>query len=118
MRMNVREVYESVGYELDDVKSRLTDNEEFIARILKKFSEDGNCSRLEKALASEDYTDAYEAAHAIKGMTSNMGLSRQYDLAFKITEKLKSSDYEGLDSLCAELKRENDRVLDAVSRLD
>ena len=96
--MNVREVYESMGYELDDVKSRLTDNEEFIARILKKFS--------------------YEAAHAIKGMTSNMGFSRQYDLALKITEKLKASDYEGLDSLCAELKRENDRVLDAVSRLD
>ncbi len=116
--MNVREVYESLGYDLYDVKSRLTDNEDFIARILRKFSEDGNLSRFEKALSSEDYTDAYEAVHAIKGMVSNMGFSRHYELSLKITQKLKASDYEGLDDLCAELKEENDRVLDAISGLD
>ena len=116
--MNVREIYESLDYDFGDVTSRLTDDEAFIARILIKFSEDENISKLEKALGSEDYNEAYEAAHAIKGLSSNMGFLRNYELALKLSEKLKASEHDGLDELFEELKGENDRVLDAISKLE
>ena len=116
--MKIREMYASIGADYEEVTGRLTDNEAFITKLVRKYAEDGNCERLQKAMQYKDYEDAFEAAHALKGLSSNLGFSKLYEVSSGLTEKLRAKDYDGVESLSEEVQAAHDAVVKAIAELE
>ena len=72
--------------------NRCMNNEAFYLRLVGMELEDANFDRLRQALSDQDMRAAFEAAHALKGATGNLGLSPIYDPVCALTERLRGAD--------------------------
>lgn len=80
------------GVNLDEALERFMGNEELLVRFLKKFSNDPSYQSLGKAMSEKNYTDAFEAAHALKGVCGNLSISRLFELVCKEVELLRGGN--------------------------
>ncbi len=115
--MGLRELYESIGSDYDRVLARLMNNEKFIYRLLKKYEQDTNMEKLKEAVGAKDYEAAFDAAHTLKGLAGNIGLTRLYEASFVITERLRAKDYKDLDAYLGEVEEAQNEVMEMLSKL-
>ena len=91
--MNVKECYEVIGGDYEDVKRRFLSD----ARIQKfalMFLKDGSMEELREAMRGKDCDRAFRAAHTLKGVCLNLGFSGLLAPAVEITEQLRAGAYE------------------------
>lgn len=77
------------GVNLDEALERFMGNEELLVRFLKKFTNDTSYQSLVKAMSEKNGKDAFEAAHALKGVCGNLSIARLFELVSKLTEFLR-----------------------------
>ena len=77
------------GANTDEALRRCMNNEAFYFRLIKMSVVDPNFERLRKALSDNDYSEAFEACHALKGVLGNLGLTPMFETADKLTEMLR-----------------------------
>ncbi len=111
--MNVKEFYEQVGANYNDVLTRLN-NEALIGKIIKKFDEDPSFNELEHALEDGDIDLAFRAAHTLKGICLNLGFDQMSKDAIDITEILRAGKLDGTKELFDKLK---DSYLNTIEKL-
>lgn len=102
----LREAYGSIGADYDDVRRRLMDNDAMVARFAGKFLEDASFAQLEAALDARDAEVAFRAAHTLKGVAQNLGLSNLYEPASALTEALRTGSLEGADALARPVREQ------------
>ena len=84
--MTVKECYEQMGADYEDVLGRLR-NEALIRKFAKKFLEDGSFQMLKDGLAKKDGEMAFRAAHTLKGVCQNLGFDNyRKTLRFDLNE--------------------------------
>ena len=79
--------------------SRCFGNETFYLRLVAMIPAEGNFDKLQSAVEAGDLTEAFEAAHALKGVVGNLSLTPLYDKICEITELLRAkiaTDYAPL----------------------
>lgn len=86
--MTVKECYECLGADYEDVSCRLR-SEEKIVKFLNMVLKDTNIKDLCDAMEEQDYEKAFRAAHTLKGVLLNLGLSVQGRYAAALTEALR-----------------------------
>lgn len=81
-----------IEYGADTVKGleRCMNNEAFYFRLIGMAAADGNFDKLRQAIADGDLDNAFEAAHALKGITGNLSLDPLFDPICEITELLRA----------------------------
>lgn len=84
-----RESFEAYGADYQTTMGRFMGNEKMYLRILDMLFEDENLNKLGYALESEDMTGAFEAAHTLKGVVGNLGLTPLYEALCAIVEPLR-----------------------------
>lgn len=94
--MELAECYRRFGGDYEAAKIRLY-TDELITRMLLKFLEDPNYERLDRALEKEDYGDAFEAVHALKGVSRNLGFPGLAGSADEMTEFLRGNKADQID---------------------
>ena len=72
--------------------ARFMGNEAMYLQLLDMLFQDENMQKLGAALANRDYTAAFEAAHTLKGVVGNMGLTPLYEAVCVIVEPLRSRE--------------------------
>ena len=85
-------------------------NRKMYMKFLGMLFQDENLSKLGNALEQGDMTSAFEAAHTLKGVTGNMGLTPLYDAVCTIVEPLRTGedreDYTKMyEDVCRQFKR-------------
>lgn len=110
----LKECLEAYGADYTATMERFMGNEALYRKIFDMFFQDENLGRLGAALKEEDYTAAFEAAHTLKGVTGNMGLTPLYDAVCALVEPLRAR--ERRDEYQA-LYREIERQFEAVKAL-
>lgn len=93
------EALRAFGADIEDGLMRCMNNEAMYLRLVDMALHDANFDRLVSALKAEDKKTAFEAVHAIKGVTANLSLTPLYETASEMTELLRTgadADYEGL----------------------
>lgn len=116
--MTVKELYDQIGGNYDEVIGRLF-TDELVKRILEKFLDDTMCPDLVAAWERGDEEATFHAAHSAKGVCMNLAFTRLGTLASEITEALRPGN-EGaranadVDALVKELAVEYDKVYSAV----
>ena len=86
--MTVRECYEAIGGNYEDVLGRLR-NEALIRKFTLKFLDDQSYLQLKQALENKNYEDAFRSAHTLKGVSQNLSFDRLYEVSNELTELLR-----------------------------
>lgn len=111
----LREAYQSVGADYEDVFHRLMDNDDMVARFAGKFLDDPSYDQLCDALATGDAETAFRAAHTLKGVAQNLGLVNVYEPATKLTELLRAGSLDGADELAASVRTQYEATVAALT---
>ncbi len=85
MHMTLKECYLNMGADYDDTFRRLC-TDSLISRFLLKFADDANYEKLVAAVAAKDAEASFAAAHTLKGIILNLGLSQLFTPVNEITE--------------------------------
>lgn len=117
--MTIKECYEKMGGDYDDVMSRLRTDER-VKKFLLKVVEDKSFDNLCECIASHNIEEAFRAAHTLKGVCLNLSVTRLYQSASAMTEALRgkteySADYE---SLLAKVKADYKLTVDCINAVD
>ena len=86
--MTMRECYEAIGGNYEDVLGRLR-SEALIQRFTLKFLEDPSYLQLKQTLENKNYEDAFRSAHTLKGICQNLSFDRLYEVSHELTELLR-----------------------------
>ena len=86
--MTMRECYEAIGGNYEDVLGRLR-SEALIRKFTLKFLEDQSYPQLKQALNDKNYEDAFRSAHTLKGVCQNLSFDRLYEVSNELTELLR-----------------------------
>lgn len=114
--MTVKEAYGKLGGNYVDLTYRV--GEDMILRLISLFVRDTSYSDICMALEKEDYESAFNAAHTLKGIALNMGLTILAEKASVLTEALRSrgdnSDSQPFFAELEEVYKETYTVLSEV----
>ena len=92
---------------------RCMNNESFYLRLVKKIPGDANFPKLYDAVDKGELDIAFEAAHALKGITGNLSLTPIFAPISEITEMLRArtqTDYTALVHKIREARDELARI--------
>lgn len=101
------------GADVDDGLKRCLNNESFYLELVKSVIPDTKVGDLESAVTAGELDKAFEIAHALKGMYSNLALTPLSAPVTEITELLRNrtqTDYSGLIETIKQKKAELDSL--------
>ena len=87
------------GANVEEGMGRCMGREDFYLRLVKMARADSNIDKLRQAVADNDLDKAFEAAHALKGVTANLALVPLLKPVSEMTELLRACtamDYQPL----------------------
>ena len=100
---------QSYGVNTKEGLSRCMNMEKFYFRMLGMGLKNDSFDKLEKLLAEGNLEEAFEQAHAIKGVVGNLAITPIYDKIADITESLRAKkdlDYVSLYKPVKDLRDE------------
>lgn len=116
--MDLKTCYEQLCGDYEAVMGRLR-QEERVAKFLRLFPSDESFSLLTQAMEAQDWPVAFRAAHSMKGVALNLGLSALARTSSELTEALRSgAPAQDPDPLYQEVKADYDKTLAAIAALD
>lgn len=114
--MTVEKFYALVGGNYEETLGRFLD-EERILKFLKMFLKDTSIPDLKKNMQEENYDEAFRAAHTLKGVASNLGMTVLQREANEMTEALRGRDIEAAKSLMPRFDEICERTYSALDEL-
>lgn len=109
--MGFREKLQAYGVDVSATMERLGNSEDLYLKCLDIFLNDGNMAGLKTALEKGDWKAGFEAAHALKGVSANLGLQPFYDSICRIVEPLRAADPQAdYQTLLEAVLREEEQV--------
>lgn len=108
------QVLRAAGINTEELLSRLMGSEALLERLLGKFLADDGLDRLVAASRADDPAEGLAAAHAIKGMSGNLSMTRIFDITSRQCELIRADDWEGAKALVPELVDAYDEVSSAI----
>ena len=104
--MNLRECYETIGGDYDEVLGRLC-SERLVQKFVLKFL-------LWDSMESGDRETAFRAAHTIKGICQNLAFTRLYESDHQLTEALRAGEMEQASVLIEKVKEDYEHTVAAI----
>ena len=86
------EALKAYGANTAEGLTRCMNNEGFYLRMVGMGLNDPNFQKLGDAVTAGDVKEAFEAAHALKGVTGNLALTPLYEPLCVLTEALRGKD--------------------------
>ncbi|MBO6147268.1 MAG: Hpt domain-containing protein [Lachnospiraceae bacterium] len=103
------------GADTEDALARCMGKEDFYLMLVGKAVEDSNFKSLRDAIETKDYDGAFSAAHALKGIVSNLSLTPLSKPVIEITELLRSRTDTDYTELLADIDEQKSRLEELMS---
>ena len=116
--MTVKECYEAIGADYEDVMGRLRKDER-VQKFVLKLLDDKSYELLENSVASKDMSEAFRAAHTLKGVCQNLSLTPLYQSASELAERLRNGQEfsEDMKPLLEQVKKDYTHMIDCIKQL-
>ncbi|MBS6465687.1 MAG: Hpt domain-containing protein [Clostridium sp.] len=111
--MTVRECYEQMGADFDNVLGRLG-SEQMVQRFALKFLNDTSYQTLEETLKEKNVEQAFRAAHTLKGVCLNLGFDNLFTVSSELTERLRAGELDGTEELFEKVKEQYEITVKAI----
>ena len=103
------------GCDVEGAMKRMLDDEDFYIECLNEVANDGCFESLKAALDSKNVNAAFEAAHALKGVFANVGLTPFFNKIVEIVEPLRRGNGEELGGKYEELIQMREKLKKLLS---
>ncbi|SDB12653.1 Hpt domain-containing protein [Eubacterium oxidoreducens] len=115
--MNLKDCYEAIGGDYDDVMSRLP-KEDLVEKFLKKLVEGEEYGQLLNAVQLADYKSVFAASHTLKGVCANLGLKELCEVVSQLCENVRGGEpKEDITPLVDAVKKQYLRLKENVTQL-
>lgn len=114
--MKIRECYEQMGADYDNVLSRLG-SDAMVERFALKFLQEKTFDNLKEAIEKKDAEEAFRAAHTLKGICLNLGFDNLFTVSSELTEKLRPRTLEGSEELLQKVQEQYDITVQALKNI-
>jgi HPt (histidine-containing phosphotransfer) domain-containing protein len=116
--MTVKECYDAMGADYDDVLGRLRTDER-IQKFLLKVIEDQTYELLCTSLKNGDMDGAFRAAHTLKGISLNLSLTALYNSSSRLSDYLKEKKGGAaeIERMMTAVKADYKRTLECIEKL-
>lgn len=111
--MSLQECYSALGGSYEEVLSRLS-SERLVKKFALKFLTDPSYDLLVRSMGSEDWPEAFRAAHTIKGVCQNLSFTRLYEVSNRLNEALRGGPTPEAPGLVEEVKSEYEQTVSAI----
>lgn len=78
------------GCKVNEAMGRFLNNEDFYGKCFTKYVNDESFEEFGEAIKAGDVKAAFGAAHDLKGISANMGITPVYDLVISIVEEFRA----------------------------
>ena len=89
--MTVKEFYEKLGGNYEEVVKRLM-KEERVVKYLNKFLDNTDLDNLDNFLEEKNYPEAFRTVHSIKGVALNLNLDPLAEVSSVLCEELRNGE--------------------------
>lgn len=115
--MSLKECYDKMGADYEDVLSRLR-SEVLVRKFALKFLDDDSYANLKAAMESGNAPEAFRGAHTLKGVAQNLGFGPLYKAAAELRpSETSSGDMEKAAKLMPAVDEEYARTIAAIKEL-
>ena len=116
--MTLKECYEAMGADYDEVMSRLK-TEERVQKFLIKVLADPSYTLLCDSIAAKNVEEAFRAAHTLKGVGQNLSLTKMYESASVLADILRDRhDYgDDIEPAFEQAKADYETTMSAIRKL-
>lgn len=97
------------GANVDEGMARCMGREDFYLRLVGMAKDETGYNNLEQAIADGNLKAAFEAAHGLKGVLSNLAITPLLEPVSEITELLRAGTEMDYSDLLTQIKQEKDR---------
>ena len=87
--MTLQECYAAMEGDYQDALGRLR-GDRLVQKFVLKFLADGSYDLLTQSMEEENYAEAFRAAHTIKGVCQNLGLTKLLNSSSELAEALRN----------------------------
>ena len=112
--MNIRECYEKLNGDYEDVISRLG-SDSLTEKFVNKFLNDRTYDLLKQAVSTGDIHESFRAAHTLKGVAANLSFTEPYDNASKLTEQLRPLTEPADEELLSDVDLSYSKVISVIT---
>ncbi|MDD4369709.1 MAG: hypothetical protein PHD56_01300 [Anaerostipes sp.] len=102
------------GVNYDDGLKRFMGNNELYEKYLRKLPADANFAKLEHALNTENFEDAFTYAHTLKGIVGNLSIDDFFHTLYDVVESLRVKNIENASQQFKILKAQYIEVVEAL----
>lgn len=106
----LQEIFQDYGADYRTTMARFVGNKAMYLHFLDLLFQDENLDKLISSLDSGDLTPAFEAAHTLKGVTGNLGLTPLYESVCRIVEPLRRREVLDYRDACQDIQLEFQRA--------
>ncbi len=103
------------GADVAKARVRLLEDDELYVCCLKDFAADRNFELLKAAVREQNWKEAFELAHAIKGVAANLGLTPIFNISSQITEPLRAGEHEGIEDKIAAMEQIKEEYVSIIN---
>lgn len=115
--MTIRELYQQMDADYDDLLTRLP-KEELVGRFLQKYIDSSDFEKMIKAYVDEDYEKVFETSHNLKGMSANLSLIKTQKTISEICEAVRNGPPQtDISDLIEQAKQDHALLLTLMDQL-
>ncbi len=100
----------SFGANVEEGLARCMNNEDFYLKLVNKATDNTTLTKLEMYLKEKDFENAFEAAHALKGIYTNLSLTPLSKPITEMTESLRTNTETDYSQLIEEIKAQFEKL--------
>lgn len=117
MNGDVKKVLEESDFDVDGAIRRFVGNEELYLMVLRKYGKDPSYDRMLLAMDQGNAEEAFQHAHTLKGISSNLGIGEVTRLIYPVVEMLRAGDIEGARGVLPKLKASYQSACELIQQL-
>ena len=114
--MTVKECYEKIGGNYEEILSRLM-SEDMVREFIAMFLEDPSYEELVTQMEKGNCEEAFKASHTLKGVCQNLALTELAGASHEITEALRKKDMAMAANLLDNVKKSYKKTIEGIQAL-
>lgn len=117
MTLDQENKLKALGVDLNETLERFVENEALYFKCLNKLAADTNYSNMLKGIEEKNAEMAFEGAHALKGVSANLGLNKLYEEMKIITEVFRAGSLDYDKANLEAIKGNYDEAINTINTL-
>lgn len=111
--MTLQDCYITLGGNFEDVSGRLR-SEKMIRKFVLKFLDDPSYALLCSSLDTQNYEEAFRAAHTLKGVCQNLSFTTLYTSSSQLCEALRNGYTPEVPALADQVAQDYQRAIRTI----